>query len=166
MSRGEGIFYANGRMFIVDTSTGVDSRGRRGRGNGSVWVLDLASQRIKALFVSGDQLAAHNPDNITVSPRGGVVLCEDGGESPDQYGPGARLIGLTRGGESYYLAKNNIELTSTQVANAGKTVAEGDHRGNEFCGACWSPDGRTLFVNIQTPGITFAITGPWLNGSL
>ncbi len=166
MSRGEGIFYANGKMFIVDTSTGVDDRGRRGRGNGSVWVLDLTTQRLQALFVSGNQLAAHNPDNITVSPRGGVVLCEDGGASPDEYGPGARLIGLTRGGESYYLAKNNIELTSTQIAGAGKVVGEGDYRDNEFAGACWSPDGRTLFVNIQTPGITFAITGPWLSGSL
>lgn len=166
MSRGEGIWYANGKMFIVDTSTGVDASGRRGRGNGAVWVLDLATQRLKALFVSGNQLAAHNPDNITVSPRGGVVLCEDGGASPDEYGPGARLIGLTRDGESYYLAKNNVELTSTQIANAGKLVEEGDHRDNEFCGACWSPDGRTLFVNIQTPGITFAITGPWLQGTL
>lgn len=166
MSRGEGIFYANGRMFIVDTSTGTDSQGRKGRGNGSVWVLDLATQRLSALFVSGDQLAAHNPDNITVSPRGGVVLCEDGGASPDNYGPGARLIGLTRSGESFYLAKNNIALTSTEIANAGKTVAEGDYRENEFAGACWSPDGRTLFVNAQTPGITFAITGPWLHGPL
>ncbi len=166
MSRGEGIWYAHGRMFIVDTSTGTDSRGRRGRGNGSVWVLDLARQRLEALFVSGDQLAAHNPDNITVSPRGGVVLCEDGGESPDQYGPGARLIGLTRDGQSFYLGKNNVELTSSQIAGAGKQVEEGDHRGSEFCGACWSPDGRTLFVNIQTPGITFAINGPWLHGPL
>ena len=166
MSRGEGIWYANGKMFIVDTSTGVDSRGRPGRGNGSVWVLDLATQRMKALFVSGNQLAAHNPDNISVRPRGGVVLCEDGGESPDQYGPGARLLGLTRDGAPYYFAKNNIELTDTQIHNADKQVAEGDHRGNEFCGACWSPDGRTLFVNIQTPGITFAITGPWVDGSL
>lgn len=55
---------------------------------------------IRALFVSGDQLAAHNPDNVTVSPRGGAVLCEGGGESPDRYGPGSRTIGLTRGGEA------------------------------------------------------------------
>ncbi len=166
MSRGEGIWYSNGKLFIVDTSTGVDSNGRRGRGNGSVWVLDLLTQRLSALFVSGNQLAAHNPDNVTVSVRGGVLLCEDGGESPDQFGPGARLIGLTRGGESYYFGKNNIELTSAQIDAAGKTIAEGDYRGSEFCGACWDPLGRTLFVNAQTPGITFAITGPWLNGSL
>lgn len=166
MSRGEGIWYAHGKMFIVDTSTGVDSQGRKGRGDGSVWVLDLATQTLSALFVSGNQLSANNPDNITVSPRGGVVLCEDGGESPDEYGPGARLLGLSRSGESFYLGKNNIQLTSTQIANAGKQVAEGDFRGSEFCGACWSPDGRTLFVNAQTPGITFAIEGPWLNGPL
>ena len=166
MSRCEGIFHANGRLFIVDTSTGVDASGRKGAGNGAVWILDLATQRLRALFVSGDQLAAHNPDNITVSPRGGVVLCEDGGASPDRYGPGARMIGLTRNGESFYLAKNNIELTSSQIADAGKSVPEGDYRATEFAGACWSHDGQTLFVNAQTPGITFAITGPWLRGVL
>ena len=124
------------------------------------------TQRIRALFVSGNQLAAHNPDNITVSARGGVLLCEDGGESPDEYGPGARLIGLTRRGESFYFCKNNIELTSAQIADAGKTIGEGDYRESEFCGACWDPWSRTLFVNIQTPGITFAITGPWERGHL
>ncbi len=166
MSRGEGIWYAHGRMFIVDTSTGVDATGRRGRGEGSVWVLDLQRMRLTALFVSGNQLAANNPDNITVSNRGGVLLCEDGGESPDALGPGSRLIGLTRQGESYYFAKNNTELTASQISDAGKTIAEGDYRDSEFCGACWDPTGRTLFVNMQTPGITFAITGPWWLGTL
>ena len=131
-----------------------------------MWVLDLANQRMRALFVSGHQLAAHNPDNITVSPRGGVVLCEDGGESPDDYGPGARVLGLTRGGESFYLAKNNVALTASQIASADKTIAEGDYRDSEFCGACWDPGARTLFVNIQTPGITLAISGPWQRGPL
>ena len=166
MARGEGIWYSSGRMFIVDTATGTDERGRKGRGNGAVWVLDLASQRMRALFVSGNQLAANNPDNVTVSPRGGVVLCEDGGESPDRYGPGSRLIGLTRDGEAFYLGKNNVALTSTQVADAGKHVAEGDYRSSEFCGACWDASGRTLFVNLQSPGITVAITGPWMRGPL
>ncbi len=166
MSRGEGIWYSYGKMFIVDTSTGTDSTGRKGRGNGSVWVLDLFKQTLRALFVSGDQLAANNPDNITVSLRGGVLLCEDGGESPDEYGPGARLVGLTRQGESFYFAKNNVQLTSQQIGDAGKVIAEGDYRGSEFCGACWDPASRTMFVNIQTPGITVAINGPWERGPL
>lgn len=170
MSRGEGIFHADGKIFIVDTSTGTDSLGRRGRGYGAVWVLDLATQRLSALFVSSDQAAAHNPDNITVSPRGGVVLCEDPDAapsgSPDEYGPGTRLVGLTRDGEPFHLVKNNVELSSGQIAGADKDIPEGDYRDSEFCGACWSPDGRTLFVNIQTPGITVAINGPWQRGPL
>ena len=32
---------------------------------------------------------------------------------------------------------------------------------SELAGACFSPDGTTLFVNIQRPGMTVAITGPW-----
>jgi len=42
----------------------------------------------------------------------------------------------------------------------------GDFRGSEFAGATYSPDGKWLFVNVQSPGITFAITGPWRNGAL
>jgi secreted PhoX family phosphatase len=166
MSRGEGIWYADGKLFIVDTSTGLDSQGRKGRGEGAVWVLDIARSELSALFVSGNQLAANNPDNITISPRGGVVLCEDGGSSPDALGPGSRLLGLTRQGEAYYLAKNNVLLDAQQIANAGKNIPAGDYTSSEFCGACWDPTGRWLFVNLQTPGITLAITGPWWRGNL
>ena len=31
----------------------------------------------------------------------------------------------------------------------------------EFAGATFSPDGSTLFVNMQHDGLTLAITGPW-----
>ena len=33
--------------------------------------------------------------------------------------------------------------------------------GSELAGACFSPDGNTLFVNIQHQGITVAIDGSW-----
>ena len=61
---------------------------------------------------------------------------------------------------------NNINLTAAQIAAAGKKVAPGNYTQAEWAGACFSPDGRRLFVNIQTPGITFAITGPWHKGPL
>ena len=32
---------------------------------------------------------------------------------------------------------------------------------SEFAGPCFSPDGRTLFVNIQGDGLTLAISGPF-----
>jgi secreted PhoX family phosphatase len=166
MSRGEGIWYSGGKLYIVDTSTGVDGSNRPGRGEGAVWEFDPMTGVMRALFVSLDQAAANNPDNITVSPRGGIVLCEDGGTSIDVYGPGARLVGLTAQAEPYVFAKNGVVLSADAVSAAGKLVAPGDYRGSEFCGACFDPAGKVMFVNIQTPGITFAIWGPWASGNL
>ncbi|MEO1221689.1 MAG: alkaline phosphatase PhoX, partial [Pseudomonadota bacterium] len=31
----------------------------------------------------------------------------------------------------------------------------------ELAGACFSPDGKTMFVNAYAPTRTLAITGPW-----
>lgn len=166
MSRGEGLWHAGGQLFIVDTAAGTDAAGRVGQGEGAVWQLSLASMRLRAVFASGHQTAGNNPDNVTVSPRGGVLLCEDGGASTDAFGSGTRLLGLNRAGEAYIFAKNNVNLSAAQVAGAGKLVAAGDHRGREFCGACFDPSGRVLFANIQTPGITVAIVGPWAKGNL
>jgi secreted PhoX family phosphatase len=166
MARGEGIWYHGRKMYIVDTATGRDSRNRPGQGEGAVWVLDLDSMRLKALFVSGAAVAANNPDNIVVSPRGGIVLCEDGGGVIDDFGFGDRLLGLTPHGESFVFAKNNIILSQADIAAAGKSVEAGDYRDNEFAGACFDRRGQVMFVNIQTPGITFAIWGPWGKGNL
>jgi secreted PhoX family phosphatase len=32
---------------------------------------------------------------------------------------------------------------------------------SELTGATFSPDGTTLFVNLQKTGLTVAVTGPW-----
>jgi secreted PhoX family phosphatase len=166
MGRGEGIWYHDGRMFIVDTATGVDSSNRPGRGEGAVWVLDLARQEIAALFVSANAVDGNNPDNITVSPRGGVILCEDGGGVTDAFGFGERMLGLNADGSSYVFCKNNTVLTAASLAGAGKSVAPGDYRGREFAGACFDAAGRVMFANMQSPGITYAIWGPWARGNL
>jgi secreted PhoX family phosphatase len=36
---------------------------------------------------------------------------------------------------------------------------------SEFTGVTFDRTGRTMFVNIQDPGITFAVTGPWTSRS-
>jgi len=107
-------------------------------------------------------------DNLTVSPRGGLLLCEDGGAvTGDAFGIGQRLMGLTAEGDPYIFAKNNVNLTPDEVDAAGKSAnAAGDNRTQEFVGACFDPTGRYLFANIQTPGITFAISGPWAKGPM
>ena len=48
-----------------------------------------------------------------------------------------------------------------KVRNASFPIAYNRLSGDEFAGACFSGDGRTMFVNIQSPGHTFAIWGPW-----
>jgi hypothetical protein len=166
LARGEGLWYSAGKMYIVDTATGVDWVNRPGRGRGAVWELDLVTMELNAIFVSGDQLVGNNPDNITVSPRGGITLCEDGGNTNDNFGTGTRLLGINAQGDSFIFCKNNVDLTAAQISGADKKIAPGSYRESEFAGACWEPSGRVLFCNIQSPGITFAIWGPWGDGGV
>ena len=77
-----------------------------------------------------------NADNLTVAPWGDLILCEDG--SGDQF-----LVGVTPEGGIYKFGRNAMANPS------------------ELAGATFSPDGSTLFVNIQNAGLTLAITGPW-----
>jgi secreted PhoX family phosphatase len=85
------------------------------------------------------------PDNVTASPRGTLILCED--NVNDNY-----LRGLSRGGQLWDIALNRMvsQLTGAPRFN------------DEFAGSTFSPDGGTLFVNIQASrGISYAIWGPW-----
>ena len=88
------------------------------------------------------------PDNLCVSPRGGLVLCEDGDDV--QF-----MRGLTREGAIFDLVQTNGAAS-------------------EFAGATFSPDGEVLFFNVQgsttsdgtDPGFTYAMWGPWEDGVL
>jgi secreted PhoX family phosphatase len=171
MSRGEGIWHsaADRLIYIIDTAAGLDEEGRVGYGEGAVWAYNPLDERLTCIFASANAVAANNPDNLTVSPRGGILLCEDGGGVEDEFGFGDRLMGLTAGGETYVLAKNNVMLEPADIGAAGKSAAfieAADHRGTEFAGATFDPAGDVLFVNLQTPGITLAIRGPWRAGNL
>jgi uncharacterized protein len=165
-SRLEGCWYnpVDRQMYLVDTSAGRD-----GHGKGAVWAFDPANDILTCIFASGNPLAGNNPDNLTVSPRGGILLCEDGGGIEDKFGFGERLLGLTSAGETFVFAKNNVVLEPADIERAGKSkefVEPGDFREKEWAGATFDPTGEVLFVNIQDPGITFAITGPWRDGPL
>ena len=166
ISRGEGICYHAGKFYVVDSTAGTGLFGRRGDGEGAVWEYDPKAETLRAIFVAGSQLVADNPDNVTVSPRGGILLCEDGEPVTDQYGPGTRVLGLTAENQSYTFAKNNVWLDQSKILAAGKYVKPGDYRDGEFSGVCFDPAGEVLFFNIQYPGITFAIWGPWAKGNL
>lgn len=162
-SRGEGAWYHQDTVYLVDTSAGPVGRG-------VVWALELdrsgGRSTLTAIFVSDDEATADNPDNITVSPRGGLLLCEDGGgqvvDGTRTFG--TRMVGINHQGGSFIFAENI--MTINQPIEDKPFIEPDDYCGNEFAGATFSPDGDVLFVNIQTPGVTFAIEGPWRRGTL
>jgi hypothetical protein len=102
---------------------------------GQVWRFDIAKQELTLMVEAASREIMDGPDNLCPAPWGDLLICEDGVE-------GNRVLGLTADGGVYPIASNA-------------------HGRAEFAGACFGPDGRTLFVNVQQPGITFAIWGPW-----
>jgi secreted PhoX family phosphatase len=166
LSKCEGICHRDGKFYVVDSNAGVDALDRLDNGFGAIWEVDPGADTMRAAFVAGRRLVADNIDNICVSPRGGLLLCEDGHPVVDRYGPGTRMIGITEEGKSFAFAKNVVSLHAAQVAKAGKRVAPRDYRPEEWAGCCFDANGEVLFVNLQLPGITFAIWGPWERGNL
>ena len=144
-ARLEGCWHGNGKVYIVATDGGV--------GQGQVWEYDPAAENISLLFQSPGKHVLNKPDHLTVSPRGGLVLCEDGGG--DEF-----LHGLTTDGQIFSFAQNNVKLRGE------RNGLSGDFTHAEWAGPCYSPDGKWLFANIFEPGITVAITGPWQTGAL
>lgn len=140
-ARLEGASYSGGRIFVTATDGG-DAR------LGQVWELDIANHELRLVFESPGAHVLNMPDNIVVSPRGGLLLCEDGTTNPC-----AHL--LSRDGSISRFARNTV------VLNGERNGFTGDFTRSEFAGATFSADGEWLFVNIQSPGITLAITGPW-----
>ncbi len=136
----EGAWYHHGTIYFVSTSGGPE--------RGQVFAYSPRRNRLRMIFHSPGPEVLDSPDNITVSPRGGLVLCEDG--SGREF-----LHGLTPRGDIFPLAENNVVLN-------GERGLFGDFSGSEWCGATFEPhDGDWLFVNLQSPGITLAITGPF-----
>jgi len=90
MQRGEGIWHHAGKVYVSTPPRAVRAACGNSRSPPSAF---------KALYVSHDQRGGNHVDNITVSPRGGLICCEDGGGSDDgSLGSGNRLVGLTAGG--------------------------------------------------------------------
>ena len=117
---------------------------------GQIWEYDPGREVVTLLFQSPSRAILDSPDNVTIVPQtGDVLICEDGG--------GEQFIrGVTQDGEIFDFARKVTNDT-------------------EFCGACFSPDGQTLFVNQQgdrlgeneppqggrNRAVTYAIFGPF-----
>jgi hypothetical protein len=152
LQRLEGAWWGEAVGYFLSTSGGSAQRGQ-------VFEYDPRSDTLTLIFDSPAAIDCDYPDNLTVTPRGGLLLCEDSGNDASI---GERLIGLTEDGKTFVFAMNDVSLPTARH----DAVPARDYRSSEFAGACYSPDGQWLFVNVQTPGITFAITGPWGKGPL
>lgn len=140
--------YAHGDTIYFTSTSGGDA------GSGQVWAYDAKTSDLQLVYESPAQETLYYPDNLAMSPRGGLVLCQDSYRKEAQC-----LFGLTPEGGIFEFARNNGVYD-------GQRGITGDLRNSEFAGACFSPDGRWLFVNVYTPGFTVAITGPWKEGLL
>jgi len=170
-NRLEGCWEDRGTIFFVSTSGGDAKNGDvntdgYAEGFGQVWAHRPHHDGGVLVLVyespAGERL--DSPDNLTVTPRGGLIVCEDDASMATKdthpLAPGIinvnRLIGLTRRGEAFELAVNVLNTS-------------------ELAGCCFSPSGRTLFFNLfgrarftedPVEGMTCAVTGPWHRGPL
>ena len=152
-STGKGCYIVNSFAF-ADADLPADAT----RHDGMVWFYDYSDQTItlvtyfphnpaaegEGVFPKYADLTFDGPDNVTVTPWGTLVLAEDGVKA-------SHVLSSVPGGPTYAIARNQI---SNGTSNGAPTYSE-------FTGPTFSPDGKVLFVNIQVPGITLAITGPW-----
>lgn len=131
-ARGEGMWWGEDGAYFAATTGGPGYHGQ-------IWRITPDPETgvdVLELFIEpNDPSVLHRADNICFSPWGDLIVCEDENEPP-------RMIGVTISGELYVIGRNARD-------------------NSEFAGATFSADGTTLFVNVQNPGYTLAITGPW-----
>lgn len=132
-ARGEGVYMGEGELYFCCTSGGAKKIGQIFRLRPG----ENGEDRLELFFESTGENELFYGDNLTVAPNGHLIICED------QYGDPVdnHLRGITPQGVAYPLARLKLQT--------------------ELAGACFAPDGKTLFVNIFSPAMTVAITGPW-----
>ncbi|HMG93848.1 MAG TPA: alkaline phosphatase PhoX, partial [Chryseolinea sp.] len=137
-ARGEGMWYGNNEIYFACTNGGANKSGQVFRykpGQFEGTSRESENPGTLELFAEpNNKDILKYCDNLTVAPWGDLILSED----DDQ----PFLVGITPTGE-YYKLGENIGYRS------------------ELAGCVFSPNGSTLFVNIQHAGLTLAIEGPW-----
>lgn len=148
-ARLEGAWAQDGGIYVVSTNGG-DARA------GQIFFYRPTSPdagELTLVFESPSPEVLDAPDNICMTPRGGLIICEDGGG--EEY-----IRGLDREGRIVDLVRS--------------PHPEGAPEPGEFAGACMSMDGEVLFFNVQgssrldgtRASVTYALWGPWGAGPL
>lgn len=146
----EGCAFGDGHVYFTSKLGGRAMAG---------YILEYDPQREKIWMVyeSTGHKDFSGPDNIVMSPRGSLVVCEDRLARRKQ---AQTVAGLTREGEFFRFCQVNPNLGG---AYGGHDLAD-TFLTSEWAGVTFSRDGAWLFLNIYSPGVTVAITGPWQDG--
>lgn len=140
-ARGEGIHWGENELYFCCTNGGQKQFGQVMKYQPSEFEgtsqEESSPGKIQLFVESTDESLYNFGDNLVVAPNGHLIVCED------QYTDVVdnHLRGVTPAGEVYNFARLTLQT--------------------ELAGACFSPDGKTMFVNIHSPTKTLAITGPW-----
>ena len=133
---------SDGRIYFTSTSGG-DNAG------GQIWRYDHVGRdegRLTMLFESPGRDILDMPDNVCLMPKSRLLfICEDS----DYVGAGGTPENFIR-----------ILTPDGRIADMAKNITPKFERG-EFAGVTFSPDGKTLFFNIQQVGATIAVWGDW-----
>jgi hypothetical protein len=146
----EGVIWTDGEIYFTSKNSGAAQ-------GGYIFRLNLEDETLELIYEAPARGGFSGPDNINISPRGCLVICEDreDGDLSAQY-----LAGLTDKDGLFAFAQVNPGLSETQYGHDLKRTA----LRSEWAGVCFSPDGQWMFVNVYNPGFTCAITGPWVEG--
>lgn len=121
---------------------------------GNVFEYSPRTETVRVMYESPGHDQFSGPDNLVVSPRGNLVVCEDRVTSNSV---GQSIAGVSKDGVLHKFCQIDPELAGAwNGLDLGRTA-----RRSEWAGVCFSADGSWMFANIYSPGITVAITGPW-----
>ncbi|MDD5267763.1 MAG: DUF839 domain-containing protein [Methylococcales bacterium] len=131
-----------GRIYFTSTNGG-DNQG------GQIWRYESNGKDegiLTLIFESPSRELLDMPDNICFKPNSDLLfICED-----------SDYLGVSGTSENYM----RILSPNGKMADFAKNIANG-FQTSEFAGSTFSDDGKTLFVNLQAVGATFAIWGDW-----
>ena len=132
-SGGEGIWFDSGHVYFS------------AKGDDRVWDLDTASGRLEVLYEAAAGSPLRGVDNLTVTPRGRVFVCEDGGNM--------EICVIT--------TDRTVAPFLRLTGEAARGPAD---RGNELAGVAFSPAGDRMYFSAQRAfgfGVTYEVRGPF-----
>jgi secreted PhoX family phosphatase len=147
--RGAAVFDREEGCWVGNGKVYFDCTSGGASNGGQIWEYDPGRETVTLVYESNDRTKLEAPDNIVIVPSTGDIFAQEDGNG-DQF-----IRGITRDGEIYDFART------------------GDTNSTEFCGGCFDPSGKILFVNQQGErgslpegppdgrATTYAIFGPF-----